>query len=75
MPLAMMLHGDNKHENRLGMDATVTMCHRYTPPEKLAKFCKEADIIVTATGVYINKILSLFLLINVGSHTFGKRNI
>lgn len=51
LPTAMMLHSDNSHENGLGMDATVTICHRYTPPEQLVKHCREADIIVTATGI------------------------
>lgn len=29
----------------------VTICHRFTPPDDLKKFCKMADIIVVATGV------------------------
>lgn len=33
------------------MDATTTICHRYTPPEQLKQFARSADIIVTATGV------------------------
>jgi methylenetetrahydrofolate dehydrogenase(NAD+) / 5,10-methenyltetrahydrofolate cyclohydrolase len=33
------------------MDATVTICHRFTPPEQLKMFCQIADIIVTATGI------------------------
>lgn len=32
------------------MDATTTICHRYTPPEQLAVFTKTADIIVSAAG-------------------------
>ncbi|CAH2049210.1 unnamed protein product, partial [Iphiclides podalirius] len=51
MPIAMMLHSDGHHDSGLGMDATVTVCHRYTPPEQLEVFCRSADIIVTATGV------------------------
>ncbi|CAG4940174.1 unnamed protein product [Parnassius apollo] len=51
MPIAMMLHSDKNHNSGLGMDATVTICHRYTPPEKLEFFCRNADIIITATGV------------------------
>ncbi|XP_026741193.1 bifunctional methylenetetrahydrofolate dehydrogenase/cyclohydrolase, mitochondrial isoform X1 [Trichoplusia ni] len=51
LPIAMMLHSDKKHDNGLGMDATVTICHRYTPKEKLDNFCQNADIIITATGV------------------------
>ncbi|XP_041980554.1 probable bifunctional methylenetetrahydrofolate dehydrogenase/cyclohydrolase 2 isoform X2 [Aricia agestis] len=51
MPIAVMLHSDAKHENGLGMDATVTICHRYTPQEQLEMYCRNADIIITATGV------------------------
>lgn len=51
MPIAMMLHSDKNHESRLGMDATVTICHRYTPKEKLEFYCQNADIIISATGV------------------------
>jgi len=32
------------------MDATTTICHRYTPPDQLALFTKTADIIVSAAG-------------------------
>jgi methylenetetrahydrofolate dehydrogenase(NAD+)/5,10-methenyltetrahydrofolate cyclohydrolase len=32
-------------------DATVTICHRYTPPEQLHVFTKTADIIVVAAGI------------------------
>lgn len=51
MPIAMMLHSDMKHDSGLGMDATVTICHRYTPKEKLEYFCRNADIIISATGM------------------------
>ncbi|GBP42282.1 hypothetical protein EVAR_16378_1 [Eumeta japonica] len=51
MPIAMMLHSDRKHDSGLGMDATVTICHRYTPRDKLEQYCRNADIIITATGV------------------------
>lgn len=47
----MMLHSDKRHDNGLGMDATVTICHRYTPTEKLKFYCQNADIIITATGM------------------------
>lgn len=50
MPIAMLLHADGRHKTN-AMDATVTICHRYTPPKELAKYCQLADIIVTATGV------------------------
>jgi len=38
------------------MDATTTICHRYTPPDQLAVFTRSADIIVSAAGTicYIN---------------------
>ncbi|KAI5651349.1 tetrahydrofolate dehydrogenase/cyclohydrolase, NAD(P)-binding domain-containing protein [Phthorimaea operculella] len=51
MPIALMLHSDQRHDSGLGMDATVTICHRYTPKEKLEKYCQNADIIISATGV------------------------
>lgn len=50
MPIAMLLHADGRNDT-CAMDATVTICHRFTPPEQLEKFCRLADIIVTATGV------------------------
>lgn len=50
MPISMLLHADGRNDTN-AMDATVTICHRFTPPEDLEKYCKLADIIVTATGV------------------------
>ncbi|KAL3877209.1 hypothetical protein ACJMK2_034949 [Sinanodonta woodiana] len=50
MPIAMLLHADGIYETKAG-DATTTICHRYTPPDKLTLFTKTADIIVTAAGV------------------------
>lgn len=50
MPIAMLLHADGRNDT-CAMDATVTICHRFTPPDDLKKFCKLADIIITATGV------------------------
>ena len=41
-PIAMMM---------LGEDATVTVCHSATPREDTIKVCKEADIVVLATGL------------------------
>lgn len=32
------------------MDATTTICHRYTPEDQLRLFVSIADIIVTAVG-------------------------
>lgn len=50
MPIMMLLHADGRNET-CAMDATVTICHRFTPPDDLKKFCKTADIIVVAAGV------------------------
>uniref|UniRef100_A0A2M3Z4G0 methenyltetrahydrofolate cyclohydrolase n=1 Tax=Anopheles braziliensis TaxID=58242 RepID=A0A2M3Z4G0_9DIPT len=50
MPIAMLLHADGRNDT-CAMDATVTICHRFTPPDELKRFCRSADIIVTATGV------------------------
>ncbi|XP_065087610.1 bifunctional methylenetetrahydrofolate dehydrogenase/cyclohydrolase, mitochondrial isoform X1 [Ochlerotatus camptorhynchus] len=50
MPIAMLLHADGRNDT-CAMDATVTICHRFTPQEELTRFCRSADIIVTATGV------------------------
>uniref|UniRef100_A0A1B6C2H7 methenyltetrahydrofolate cyclohydrolase n=1 Tax=Clastoptera arizonana TaxID=38151 RepID=A0A1B6C2H7_9HEMI len=50
MPIAMLLHADGAGDTS-AMDATTTICHRYTPPEQLAVFTKTADIIVSAAGV------------------------
>ena len=32
-------------------DATVTICHRYTPPEHLPICTKMADFVIVATGI------------------------
>jgi methylenetetrahydrofolate dehydrogenase(NAD+)/5,10-methenyltetrahydrofolate cyclohydrolase len=50
LPIAMMLHSDGTNPAS-GFDATVTICHRYTPPEVLKQHCLLADIIVSAAGV------------------------
>uniref|UniRef100_A0A2M4BVC8 methenyltetrahydrofolate cyclohydrolase n=1 Tax=Anopheles marajoara TaxID=58244 RepID=A0A2M4BVC8_9DIPT len=50
MPIAMLLHADGRNDT-CAMDATVTICHRFTPPDELKRFCRSADIIITATGV------------------------
>lgn len=50
MPAMMLLHADGRNDT-CAMDATVTICHRFTPPELLKSFCLSADIIVSATGV------------------------
>ncbi|XP_042214590.1 bifunctional methylenetetrahydrofolate dehydrogenase/cyclohydrolase, mitochondrial-like isoform X2 [Homarus americanus] len=53
MPIAMLLHGDGIRPDGEtgGMDATTTICHRYTPAEQLRMFTATADIIVTAAGL------------------------
>lgn len=50
LPIFMLLHADGRNETA-AMDATVTMCHRFTPPDQLKQFCQSADIIISATGV------------------------
>ncbi|CAH1183699.1 unnamed protein product [Phaedon cochleariae] len=50
LPIALLLHSDVNNECS-GYEATVTICHRHTPPEELEFFTKRADIIVSATGV------------------------
>ena len=34
-----------------GLDMTVTLCHRYTPPEDLATAVQASDLVVSAAGV------------------------
>uniref|UniRef100_A0A3Q0SVR7 methenyltetrahydrofolate cyclohydrolase n=1 Tax=Amphilophus citrinellus TaxID=61819 RepID=A0A3Q0SVR7_AMPCI len=50
MPIAMLLHTDRHHE-RPGGDATVTIAHRCTPRERLKELTSLADIIIAAAGV------------------------
>ena len=50
MPTMMLLHADGRNDT-CAMDATVTICHRFTPKEQLKSFCLMADIIISATGV------------------------
>ncbi|KAF4519583.1 hypothetical protein B566_EDAN003750 [Ephemera danica] len=50
MPIAMLLHADGTGETA-ALDATTTICHRFTPREQLANFTRLADIIVSAAGV------------------------
>ncbi|KAL1494660.1 hypothetical protein ABEB36_010226 [Hypothenemus hampei] len=56
LPITLLLHSDAKNELP-GGEATVTLCHRHTPPEELEFFAKHADIIISATGV-VNLIKS-----------------
>lgn len=50
LPIFMLLHADGRNETG-AMDATVTMCHRFTPKSELETLCRHADIIISATGV------------------------
>lgn len=50
LPLSILLHSDARNQLP-GLEATVTMCHRNTPPEQLRVFTKLADIVISATGV------------------------
>lgn len=50
MPIAMLMHADGRNDT-CAMDATVTICHRFTPLEQLIVYCRLADIIITATGI------------------------
>ncbi|XP_032592752.1 bifunctional methylenetetrahydrofolate dehydrogenase/cyclohydrolase, mitochondrial isoform X2 [Drosophila grimshawi] len=49
LPLAILLSSDGRNATK-ALDATVTICHRFTPPKELAKYCRLADIIVVAVG-------------------------
>ena len=48
MPIALTLAHDAM---KGGLDMTTTICHRHTPPHKLAHACKAADVVVAAAGV------------------------
>ncbi|KRT78670.1 hypothetical protein AMK59_7048 [Oryctes borbonicus] len=50
LPISLILHSDARNECP-GMEATVVLCHRHTPPEQLEIYAKTADIIISATGV------------------------
>ncbi|KAK9719920.1 Tetrahydrofolate dehydrogenase/cyclohydrolase, catalytic domain [Popillia japonica] len=50
LPISLLLHSDARNECP-GMEATVVLCHRHTPPEQLEIYTKTADIIISATGV------------------------
>ncbi|KAH8283805.1 hypothetical protein KR054_001826, partial [Drosophila jambulina] len=49
LPMAILLSSDGRYATK-AMDATVTICHRHTPPKELARYCRNADIIVVAVG-------------------------
>ncbi|GJQ85472.1 putative methylenetetrahydrofolate dehydrogenase [Trypoxylus dichotomus] len=50
LPISLLLHSDARNECP-GMEATVVLCHRHTPPEQLEIYARMADIIISATGV------------------------
>lgn len=59
------------------MDATTTICHRYTPPDQLAVFTKSADIIVSAAGtiLYCMKICCFLNINNIICIILGVPNL
>ena len=48
LPIAMILSHDHI---KGGLDLTTTICHRYTPYEKLVEAVSKADVVVSACGV------------------------
>ena len=50
LPTAMLLHSDGAFPECPGLDATVTICHRYTPHHVLKTMTSMADILVVAVG-------------------------
>lgn len=34
-----------------GFNANTIICHRFTPVDQLTKFCQNADVVITATGL------------------------
>lgn len=49
-PIATVLHA-NGEDGGPGLDATTTICHRFTPHDQLCMLTRSADILVSATGV------------------------
>ena len=84
LPMAMLLHSDGALRECPGLDATVTICHRYTPPETLKMMTSLADILVVAVGHprlitadMVKEGAAVFDVgINVvGGHVGGKRRL
>ncbi|XKL60824.1 hypothetical protein PGB90_007881 [Kerria lacca] len=50
LPIAMLLHSNFKNAVK-GFNANTIICHRFTPVDQLTKFCQNADVVITATGV------------------------
>jgi len=48
LPIQILLGSDAV---KGGLDMTVTLCHRYTPPEDLAQAVQASDLVVSAAGV------------------------
>jgi len=48
LPIAMIMQHDHV---KGGLDLTTTICHRYTPHEKLVEAVSKADVVVSAAGV------------------------
>ncbi|XP_065218862.1 bifunctional methylenetetrahydrofolate dehydrogenase/cyclohydrolase, mitochondrial [Planococcus citri] len=49
LPIALILQSD--YEPKIGNGANVTICHTHTPKEQTVEFCRNADILISATGV------------------------
>lgn len=48
LPIQILLGSDSV---KGGLDMTVTLCHRYTPPEDLTDAVQASDLVVSAAGV------------------------
>merc|ERR1712083_999393 len=48
LPIQILLGSDSA---KGGLDMTVTLCHRYTPPEDLFDTVQASDLVVSAAGV------------------------
>ena len=83
LPMAMLMHSDGVFRDCPGLDATVTICHRYTPPDVLKQMTSTADIIVVAvgqthliTGDMVKEGAAVFDVgINVDYYKDGKRKL
>ena len=51
LPMAMLMHSDAVFRECPGLDATVTICHRYTPPDILKQMTLQVAVaLVTLTS-------------------------
>ncbi|XP_041363622.1 bifunctional methylenetetrahydrofolate dehydrogenase/cyclohydrolase, mitochondrial-like [Gigantopelta aegis] len=51
LPIAMFLQADGMKGSKKGGNATMTICHRFTPPDQLTLFTQQADIVIAAAGI------------------------